>query len=553
MSDNKEVEDMEDADDGSDRSSDRPATHFRATSAVAAARKTMPTFTHEPEPTTSAASTSAAQRIQTTPTTSVNNQSTAATASTPSPYVRQFPDGYTGILEVWIRSADREKLPNITMQRFLNERFKSIASIIPHRDKLAVIFGDRIEANTLASQEIFLGTSATIPSKCIVDVDCAIRTDELTGMCDLNELVKDGLGVFGSAHLRPCRILNAVQLSRTGENNVRVGTNTVKVTFEGNLVPKYVAIDKLRIPTRLFHKSPMFCEVCQTHGHTNKFCRRKKICARCNDNHGTNECTNPAVNKQLCPRCAKEHPNSRSACPYFQKVAKDYKAAQIASSNQRYQQTLTRLRDLDANGTLPQQAPALDNANFPPLRNTYASLAAQNIDDDDDEGSIDYNQPPTPHSTPPPLSKSTPPPPSHSFPPPPRNPYASRPRGRSSKRRRDGSFSVSRQPEEEQMNHQPAANHHQEPQRRQQPTPRQASVSSRAAPRREQHPNLRGNPQSTALKTIIITAARNAEINELWLAILEAIIDPLLEAILPQASSIIAALAPAVYKKSPAC
>lgn len=471
------------------------------------------------------------------PTVPVPSTSSAATArlSMPAsasiplrPHVRQFYAGYAGILEVWIRSSDGMKLQSIPIQKFMNERYKSVASIIPDRDKISVIFGDPTEANAFVRDKIFPGTFITIPSKCIVDVDGAIRADDLVGLDDVNDLVEMGEGVFGAAGLRPCRILNAVQVSRTaGDNAQRVLSNTVKVTFEGNIMPKYVSINNLRIPTRLFHKSPMFCDKCQTHGHTSKFCRRKHICARCNSNHSTVDCSNPAVNKSLCPRCAKEHHNSRSACPYFQQVAKDYKAAQIASSHQRYQQTVSSLLDLNANPTRPQQTPVLDNANFPPLRNSYASLAEVNLHDDTPAATDDG-------------------PASYAFPPPPKNPYVARSRGRTAnKRRRDGSFSVSRKSATDQPDLKSSVNRHTAA-KNQQHSSRSASATWTPVPRRERPTNASGNPPSAALKLLIITIARSMGLNDRWMAILEAVVDPLLETLLPHAQAIFAAVSPHV-------
>lgn len=527
----------------------RPAVNPpRAASAVTTTKRSMPN-TLDPGQTTSAAATARNLPTDTVPavvsgapaslsvaasTSAVASTSAAAAAgnSTSSEasaqlraHVRQFPKGYSGTMEVWIRSVDGLKLPCVTIQQLLNTQFKSIASIIPDRNKISVIFGDRNEANYLVREQIFTGAVISIPSKCIVDVDGAIRADDLVGLDHLNDLVVNGVGLFGSTDLRPCRILNAVAVTRTNDSGVRVWTNTVKITFEGNLVPKYVAIDKLRIPTRLFHKKPMFCDKCQTHGHTAKFCRRQTICARCNCNHSTADCSNPAVNKSLCPRCAKQHSDSRSSCSYFQQVAKDFKTAQLTSSNQRYKQELMRLREQNGDVTHPRQAPALDHVNFPPLSNSYASL--DNVEPDDDIEPGPAHNGPVPHP----------------FPPPPKNPYAARPRSRSSKRRRDGSFSVNRQPEGELVDRKPAANRYRSPQQLQ-ATSRTASSVSRPATRREQHTNDRRKPQSSALRLLIITFARSLGLSEAWLAILEAIVDPLLGALLPHSDAIMAAVTP---------
>lgn len=457
--------------------------------------------------------------------------------------MRQFHEGYDGILEVWIRSAVAgTKIANVHIQLHLNSRFESIASIKPARDKVAVVFGDRGEANQFVSSPRFSGIVVSIPDSRVVDIVGAVRADEFEGLPHpISHLPHTALGYFGAAGLAPCRILNATQLpGAVGTDGAPTLSNTVKITFEGNLLPKFVGIRNLRIPVRLYTKAPMFCETCQSFGHTIKRCQRNHKCARCDGGHRTADCTNPTVNRNLCPRCAKQHPDSRALCPYFQQVAKDYKAKQIAASRQHYQQTVASLRVPAVNAQRPhRQAPALNNVNFPPLRNGYDSLAADPPDDDppgatDDEG-----------------------PGLHAFPAPPKNPYAVRPRGRSTgKRRRDGSLSVSRQPARQPAHQQPGPSPAQQrqpadtqkrqtaaAQYRQPVAPTRQPQRMASAVRRPAAQHDQPGFQSAALRLVILTLARQLGLSVAWMAILEAVIDPLLEALLPNAGAIVAAAA----------
>lgn len=501
-----------------------------------------------PSPTASSSPTRAVASNSGAATTEASSSAkpTAPTANR-STYVRQFHAGYTGILEVWVRSANNTKLPNISLQRALNNQFQSIASIKPDREKLSVIFGDRAEANTFVRETILQGIVVSIPDSRRVDVCGAVRADDLEGLGNLGLLTKNGAGLFGADGLPPCRILHAEQLV----NAQREATNTIKITFEGTLLPKFLGIDNLRIPVRLFWKQPMFCVKCQTHGHTEKLCRRPASCARCGYGHLTADCSNSAVNKTLCPHCAKKHADSRLACPYFQQVTKDFKAKQIASTKQRYQQAVSSIRNANAAQQPRQQAPALNAVNFPPLRNAYASLAADQLDDDAPD---DVTTDPNPHA----------------FLPPPKNPYAPRSRTRTpNKRYRDGS-TVSRQSAHQQAarqqsaHQQPARQHparlqaaHQQPSRSQhainaaaqrqpatqqnQHQPSTAASTRRSAPRRDQSAT---GTQSATLKVLILALARSSSLSSEWISILEAFIDPLLKALLPYTSEIVAAVTP---------
>lgn len=492
---------------------------------------------------------SATQSSQSSVTTANSNTTTDVRSNDVNPasttnrrnYVRQFPADYTGILEVWVRSADNTKLPNVTLQRALNTRFKSIGSIKPDREKLCVVFGDRAEANSFVRDTIYQGIVVSIPDRRRVDVYGAVRADDLDGMVDLKFLIDKGVGLFGDVGLPPCRILFAEQLYTrpTGDSAIREATNTVKITFEGTLLPKYVGIDNLRIPVRLFWKPPMFCVKCQTHGHTDKTCRRPVSCARCGYAHLTAACSNAAVNKTLCPHCGKKHADTRLACPYFQQVTKHFQAKQIASSKQRYQQAVASIRQRNAGAQRPrQQAPVVDDANFPQLRNAYASLEAGH-----DDTPVDMSSGLNPHA----------------LLPPPKNPYTPRARARTpNKRNRDGS-TVSHQSARQQPTNQHSARQPAEPQQpaRQKSAPNAATNRQPAnqqqqtlgAPTTIRRPALRrdrstAGTQSSALKCIILALASSSGLSTAWMAILEAIIDPLLNALLPNSEEIVAAVTP---------
>lgn len=278
----------------------------------------------------------------------------------------------------------------------------------------------------------------------------------------------------------------------------------------------------------------MLCTTCQTLGHTSKFCKRKPKCARCGSNHLTTECSNPAVNKPLCPHCARAHPDSRALCPYFQRVAKDFKAKQILASRQRYQQSVAARGEPNGATQHPQlQAPELNAADFPPLRNAYAALAADQPDEVEEE---------------PADSAAEVQPVRHPFPPPPKNPYASSPRGRSRKRRRNGSPSVTRLPARQQHpipQQRPLAAHQRQPanlQRQPAAQPqRTASAARNASAQREQQA---AKLKNATLRLVIIQLARSLGLSETWMVILEAVIDPLLAALLPNSDAIVAAVTP---------
>lgn len=84
----------------------------------------------------------------------------------------------------------------------------------------------------------------------------------------------------------------------------------------------------------------MFCDTCQSFGHTSKYCKRKPKCARCNDAHATENCTavNPAGSQ--CAYCLTEHQKDRRECPFFNEVNESFRVKQSNRRKTKYEQAV---------------------------------------------------------------------------------------------------------------------------------------------------------------------------------------------------------------------
>lgn len=165
------------------------------------------------------------------------------------------------------------------------------------------------------------------------------------------------VGRFTDPAIKPCRILEAELITRPSVNDgIRESTNTVRVTFEGRVVPNFIAVGKLHIRARPFLKWPMFCDKCLLWGHTIKFCRRKQKYARCSGEHKEESCTNPTVNKTLCPFCHLKHAKGMANCAYMRKVAKDHMKKQKVEQRARYQQLVSTTHILPPANIRPRSA-----------------------------------------------------------------------------------------------------------------------------------------------------------------------------------------------------
>ena len=61
-------------------------------------------------------------------------------------------------------------------------------------------------------------------------------------------------------------------------------------------------------------KQPTRCFNCNKFGHTASFCKSKTCCAKCSEQHKTNECTS---NNKKCCNCNMEHPAFDKNCQVF--------------------------------------------------------------------------------------------------------------------------------------------------------------------------------------------------------------------------------------------
>lgn len=440
--------------------------------------------------------------------------------------VRQYSDTIIGPFTVIIREA-RMRMAPLNFASYINKKYKSVSLIKRSQGKMKVILEKREEANALARDPYFVNYHIYIPAD-LAEIDGALCADDLCDMDDLQFLISSGKGVFGNMLLPSCNIVYAEQIVRVvgeaPEQLERIETNTVKVTFAGQILPSHVVIGGLRVKVRPFHRKPMFCDTCESFGHTSKYCRGKPKCANCSEAHATSNCTaNPAGSK--CPYCLTEHQNGRRECSFFNEVNESFKVRQANRRKTRYEQAVaaaTRTNNVAANAAYVLE----DTAQFPILHNSFSTLPVEE----------------TPQQGPPPLQPQPPASPQHPPPTKPRtlnNPYAKvvREGSRPSVRAR----SASKRKWSELQNKMPQV----------QPSTPRMSRRLETVEHATRAPGLTANPSPTqALKIAIITFARHANVSQMWITLLEAIIDPLLQALLPQLTAIIGSLGPTVLSST---
>lgn len=412
---------------------------------------------------------------------------------------RLYTAGHKGPFIVRIQELST-KIKPIQFSSYINDKYKSVRMLKRSPGQLKVILDCRIEANELVVNGIFKDYRVSIPAD-LVEIEGAFNIEDLCDLEDMNTLISNGIGGFKNTSLGFVKIIHAERITRPDAKYPllrRVLTNTVKVVFEGQVLPNYVILEGLRIQIRPFHQKPMYCDNCQQFGHTAKFCRRKPKCARCGAAHKTNICEDANSNQDMCPYCLTTPNHARAICPYFKEVGQDFNNKQSLRRKGRYTQAVALARTNEHENNPESVANEVDQ--FPLLQNRFRLL----LEDSDPP------QQQTSDSRPSATMK-------------PVNPYSkalkqsqvrsSRPRSASKRRRVDDSSSVHN------INRSNTANLNT-------PTPTHClPVQSNSS-----------NTTFLAIKTAILVLLKQAKVAANWVAIIEVLIDPLLQAILPQSS-----------------
>lgn len=246
-----------------------------------------------------------------------------------------YPNGATGPFVVFFRPKSKPlNLINIT--RDLTRRFSGVSEIKRvHANKIRVVVNNIIHANEIVTCELFtLEYRVYIPSR-IVECDGVVTEEGLT----LDELY-DCRGYFNNRAVKPVKIIEVKQLfssSTQSGQTVYTPSNSFRLTFEGSALPKYIEIDKARLPVRLFVPKVMNCEKCKQLGHTTAYCCNKVRCIKCGQEHEDSSCIQVATK---CLYCNEEALHKLSDCPTYKQRQEKLKLSLKQRSNRTFAEML---------------------------------------------------------------------------------------------------------------------------------------------------------------------------------------------------------------------
>lgn len=249
--------------------------------------------------------------------------------------VRQYPRGHKGPFIVHIRQ-DKLPLKHLQIARDLNSTLKSIQTCEKKSpSKITVTLLDIDEANSIPSLRCMSNYHAYIPAE-DVEVEGVF---ELPPEVMTKEILVEGAGKFSHPDIPSIRPLDLFRFKRTvtlpnGET-MEQDSNSVKVTFPGKALPRYMLIYNLLIKIRPYDRRAMFCNNCSSINHTEKFCTRKTCCLKCGQGHMTKDCSS-MVEQTVCKLCKETHPPDIRKCPKFMQASKGRKVKQTQSIRTSY-------------------------------------------------------------------------------------------------------------------------------------------------------------------------------------------------------------------------
>lgn len=179
------------------------------------------------------------------------------------------------------------------------------------RNKISVEFVTAVDANKFITSPILSMCKyvATIP------------TYNVTRMGLVRQVPTDlSMDEFADALVLPAGCGIVIKARRLNRKNVEEGkitwvpTQTVVVTFQGQLLPTKVFLYYTSLPVELYQYPTIQCHTCCRYGHTKVQCRSKPRCFRCSQEHTGDSCDIPEASAS-CLHCSGQHFATSKGCP----------------------------------------------------------------------------------------------------------------------------------------------------------------------------------------------------------------------------------------------
>ena len=154
-----------------------------------------------------------------------------------------------------------------------------------------------------------------IPSKCYPHTSLntskgIIRCPDLAGVTE-EEIVAN----LASQNVTAARRITVFR------DNVKRSTNTIVLTFNTSILPKWLKVGYLKVLVDMYIPNPLQCYACFKYGHHERSCKLyggDELCRRCGITgvtHDESRCTNEVK----CVNCGEAHPSTSRSCKIWKK------------------------------------------------------------------------------------------------------------------------------------------------------------------------------------------------------------------------------------------
>uniref|UniRef100_A0A2M4BP83 Putative loner n=1 Tax=Anopheles marajoara TaxID=58244 RepID=A0A2M4BP83_9DIPT len=237
--------------------------------------------------------------------------------------VRAYPASGKGPYTVFIMPREAP-LDTLAITRALTAKYKSVTDVFRVKpNKLQVTVGDRMQANAIAADPTLTSRYRVYIPGSRVEVAGVVEDVGIPP----EEILKYGLGAFQSTSSKAVKVLEARSLfsaSIVDGKKTFQESSSLRVTFEGTILPCFLIIQGLRIPIkRPYFTKVASCAKCSRIGHSADYCTFQQQCGKCRGGHKTEECSSPT---QKCPHCKKQW-HDVSECPAYRQIVADHKKA----------------------------------------------------------------------------------------------------------------------------------------------------------------------------------------------------------------------------------
>jgi hypothetical protein len=283
--------------------------------------------------------------------------------SLPNPRIRSYPIYHRGPFVVFIKQK-QTSISFVAIARKLNENFKHCVKNIMKMNstKMRVELDSATNANKILKLPFLQEYRVYIPAESVeIDGIVSISQD-----VEPDEIVAMGKGKFSHPGIPMVSVNHAHRYSKRIEGDNFETLDTVRISFSGTALPKWLCIYNVLFPVRMYNPQLMHCKKCLGDHHTEKHCTSKNICRKCKGSHLTSVCPEKTP---WCPHCREKIAHQENdECPAF--ATKTQKL--ISKTRKRSKQSY---------------AAAVKSCPMVPLQNQYASLTEDS--EDPDEGNTE--------------------------------------------------------------------------------------------------------------------------------------------------------------------